>query len=65
LRNSIKIHQFSSSILNKETTESRMMDADYAQESANLVIHDLRQNANRSVASQLHFDLKQAVRLVK
>jgi hypothetical protein len=42
-----------------------MMDADYAQESANLVIHDLRQNANRSVASQLHFDLKQAVRLVK
>jgi flagellin len=57
--------QLSNSILNKETTQSRMMDADYAQESANLVMQNLRQNANTSVASQLHFDLKQAVRLIE
>ena len=56
--------QLNNSILNKETTQSRMMDADYAQESANLVMQNLRQNANTSVASQLHFDLKQAVKLV-
>lgn len=51
-------------ITNNKASTSRMLDADYAQESANLLKQNLMQNANTSVASEIHFDLKQALRLI-
>jgi flagellin len=58
------IHNLGNGIENFKAANSTIMDTDYALETANNVKENMRQSATTSVASQINFDLDQAVRLV-
>lgn len=53
-----------SDVANNKSAYSRLIDTDYAESTAKMVTQNIKQSASSGVISQLHGDLKQAVRLI-